>query len=74
MSKFGDESIYTSLVSVRKEFYWEIDYLNEQITGTYYESDDQREGRAIEEIIIHDDEDLSDEEIAEITEFVSNNI
>ena len=73
MSKFGDESVYKTLVSVKREYNWEIDYLDETVTGTYYESDDQREGRSVY-VTIDDESGLSDEQIDEIKEFIRMNI
>jgi len=73
MSKFGDESIYQSLVSVKREINWEIDYLDETVTGTYYETNDQREGKSIE-VTIDDTAGLDEDEIDEIKEFVRENI
>jgi hypothetical protein len=73
MSKFGDESIYQSLVSVNREINWEIEYLCELITGTYYETDDQREGRSVM-VTIDDTTGLDDNEIDEIKEFVRERI
>jgi hypothetical protein len=73
MSKFGDEILNATTLSTRKEILWDFEYGGRTIEGSYIEITTMREGREVI-VTIDDTDDLTEDEIDEIEEWVKDNI